>query len=79
MFYCFDCGSEFEEPATHYESREFWGAPVQEAFGACPVCGSTDYDKMERCERCGEWVIDYKWDEMRPVYLCSCCYDDLYG
>ena len=27
MFICDDCGEVFEEPATYYESREFWGAP----------------------------------------------------
>lgn len=76
MFYCYDCGAEFQEPATLYENREFWGAPVQEAFGACPVCGSTEYDKMKLCERCGEWTIDGKWAD---VYLCQLCYDELYG
>ena len=77
MFYCFDCGAEFEEPATQYENQgEFWGAPAWEAFGACPECGSTEIDEMRRCQRCGEWTIEGEWAD---VYLCPICYDDLYG
>ena len=76
MFICDDCGEVFEEPAAYYESREFWGASCQEAFGACPNCGSTDYDVAMRCDRCGEWVIDGHWTD---IFLCDICFDDLYG
>ena len=77
MFYCNDCGAEFEEPATQYENQgEFWGAPAWEAFGACPCCGSTDYDEMRRCERCGEWANEWY---IENVILCDLCYDELYG
>lgn len=78
MFYCFDCGAEFEEPATKYEDHgEYWGAPAREAFGACPVCGSTDYDAMRRCDRCGEWTIEGEWEG--GLYYCDICHDDMFG
>lgn len=77
MFKCNTCDHEFDEPRTLYEDQgEFWGAPAWEAFGACPCCGSTDYDEMTQCERCGEWTATPHYEE---IILCDCCFDDLYG
>lgn len=82
MFVCLDCGAEFEEPKVEYENQgEFWGAPAWEAFGACPNCGSTDYDEARRCDHCGEWTVDGKRVIINGahLYLCDICYDDLLG
>lgn len=74
MFICLDCGELFEEPAVTYENQgEFWGAPAWEAWGACPNCGSTEYDHAEQCERCGEYFAELEDG------LCEFCHDDLYG
>lgn len=79
MFVCLDCGAEFEEPAVYYEDHgEYFGAPAREAFGACPCCGSTDYDEARRCDRCGEWTAD-GISLIGGGYLCDICFDDMYG
>lgn len=78
MFVCLECGAEFEEPKTEYENQgEYFGAPAWEAFGACPCCGSTDYDEARRCDRCGEWTAS--WHRTLNGVLCDICNDDLYG
>jgi DNA-directed RNA polymerase subunit RPC12/RpoP len=45
MYYCEECGAEFENPATYEETiGEFWGFPARETFYVCPECGSDMYD-----------------------------------
>ena len=78
MFICFDCGAVFDEPATYRDSRgEFWGAPVWETCGMCPVCGSTEYDTAECCERCGEYVPETHY--FGNIKVCDICLEDLGG
>lgn len=82
MFICLDCEAEFEEPMTYYESQgEYFGAPAWEAFGACPCCGSTEYDEARQCDRCGEWIVDGEWEVINGahLFLCDVCHDDLFG
>lgn len=77
MFVCFDCDAIFEEPATRYENHgEYFGKPAREAYGACPCCGSTEYDAMVKCDRCGEWTATPHYEN---IVLCDICFDDLYG
>ncbi len=48
MYYCEDCGAEFENPASYEETiGEFWGFPARETFYVCPECGSDRYDEVE--------------------------------
>lgn len=51
---CYECGAEFDEPATYRECMgEFWGTPAYEEFDCCPVCKSDDIEEVTNSEDMG--------------------------
>lgn len=70
MFYCYDCGEFFEEPATMYDGHAELDGPCWEAYGACPYCESDQIDTARACECCGEYT---KPDED----ICDICYAEV--
>ena len=67
MYYCLDCNEEFEEPNYIVEPHHEIDAPFVEKFGICPICGSGDYEEMEQCDICKEFVV--------PERNCKCNYE----
>lgn len=57
MFQCSKCGTmfDFPEEVTDFYS-ECWGAPARHTTTVCPCCGSNDFDEMDKCEICGEYI-----------------------
>ena len=44
---CYDCGEEFDEPATRRELvGEFWGTPAYDNFDCCPRCRSDEIEEV---------------------------------
>ena len=61
MYYCQNCGAEFERPDRCREDiGEYMGRTAYEDFYVCPSCGSDDVDEMMKCELCGEYVPAHK-------------------
>lgn len=54
MYYCPDCGYEFEEPEKIYETHGF-NTPPYEKLTVCPMCKATSfYEKVNtHCRCCG--------------------------
>mgnify|MGYP003294998043 CR=1 FL=1 len=54
VFFCTNCGNEFNSPETLYENHEL-NTPPYEAIYVCPRCKSTDYQnaKYRYCHCCG--------------------------
>lgn len=70
MFVCLECGEMFEEPLILYDNLgEFWGAPAQDAYGACPNCKSDQIDEADKCDICGEYI--------QAGYICEDCAEDI--
>lgn len=53
MFYCKNCGLEFEKPKRHYETHGL--CSPHELIYICPTCKSTNiYEKLlTHCKHCG--------------------------
>ena len=55
MYRCYDCGCEFDFPATWEEDRgECWGTRCTETVSGCPNCRG-DYEEIKRCPVCKEF------------------------
>lgn len=54
MFYCFDCGNEFENPKKIYETHNVQSEPFEKIL-VCPVCSSTKFKEKitTHCRCCG--------------------------
>lgn len=65
------CGTMFDSPDYAEDfSSEYFGRRVTHYMGVCPSCGSDDYDEMDKCEICGEWI-----DPGEEV--CECCKESI--
>lgn len=49
MFKCYDCGREFEEFNTHFETHGLPTGPF-EKLDTCPFCGSTNFHEVSEPE-----------------------------
>ena len=89
MYYCNDCKSEFEELKMEKTTFEdFYGVsnlfPTSHecTLKSCPHCGSDDFEEMETCDRCGEYIpSELLIDTEEYVgggigYLCEDCFRD---
>ncbi len=54
MYYCKNCGREFEEPEKSYETHIFTDTPF-ELFYVCPTCKSQNFREknVTHCRCCG--------------------------
>ena len=51
------CGTMFDSPDYVEDfSSEYFGRRVTHYMGVCPNCGSDDFEEMDKCEVCGEWI-----------------------
>lgn len=74
MYYCQNCGAEFERPARCREAvGEYMGRTAYEDFEACPNCGSEEIDEMKKCEICGEHVPEHKMAACVTRDVCEDC------
>ena len=39
-------------------------------MGVCPNCGSDDFEEMDKCEICGEWIDP-------GAEVCECCKESI--
>lgn len=78
MYYCMDCGAEFDLPERHREDvGEYMGRTAYEDFYACPFCGSEEIDEMMKCEICGEHVPYHKMAAGVRRDVCEDCCREL--
>lgn len=57
MYLCANCGQMFDFPDVVDDfTSEFWGGIVRHTTTVCPSCGSDDFDEMDKCEVCGEYI-----------------------
>lgn len=57
MYICTDCRQTFDSPNCVLDSySEYWGAIAHHYKSVCPHCGSDDFEEMDKCEICGEWI-----------------------
>lgn len=56
MWFCTNCGTEFDEPKYEYEVvGEYHGSPARELLMTCPLCKATDItEDYGYCTECGE-------------------------
>lgn len=75
MYYCQNCGAEFELPERRREDvGEYMGRTAYEDFYVCPSCGSDDVDEMMKCEICEEYVPAHKMAAGVTRDVCEeCC------
>jgi hypothetical protein len=73
MYICNSCGELFEECEIVEEHHPYGEGSAVEVWVVCPHCGDNDFDKAEKCSRCGEYVAE-TYDG-----LCDICYDDMNG
>ena len=54
MYYCKECGYEFEKPDKNFENHGFSNPPYEKTF-ICPACKSTNFYKIitTHCRCCG--------------------------
>lgn len=60
MYKCEDCGHLFEEgeERRYTESRgEYFGAPAEESYVGCPLCGGS-YEPIKPCKLCETYEHD---------------------
>ena len=79
-WYCHECESYFDEDEMKYEKELHtelagMGGDCCETFGVCPNCGSEDIEECEKCEVCGEEVVELHW--VGNDRLCDECYRTL--
>lgn len=57
MYQCTNCGQMFDSPkeVTDFYS-EYWGTPARHTTTVCPYCESDEFDEMDKCEICGEYI-----------------------
>lgn len=57
MYKCLNCGETFSSPDSvrDFES-EYFGRTVTHYMNVCPSCGSDDFEEMDKCEICGEYI-----------------------
>lgn len=61
------CGTMFDFPDYVEDfSSEYFGRRVTHYMGVCPNCGSDDFEEMDKCEICGEWIDP-------GAEVCECC------
>ena len=57
MFKCMDCQRTFDSLNCVIDSySEYWGYSTPHYKSVCPYCGGDDYEEMDKCEICGEWI-----------------------
>ena len=57
MYICMNCQTMFDSPDSVEDfTSEFWGASVRHYASVCPNCGSDDFEEMDKCVVCGEWI-----------------------
>ncbi len=57
MYLCNRCGRTFDFPDSVVDFRsEMWGRRVGHYVSVCPYCQDDDFDEMDRCEICGEYI-----------------------
>lgn len=57
MYQCMNCGQTFDSPKTVTDFySEYWGAPARHTTTVCPYCESDDFDEMDTCEICNEYI-----------------------
>lgn len=57
MYKCENCGEEFEDPNNVEDfSSEYFGRMVTHYTNVCPCCGSDDFQEMDKCEICEEYI-----------------------
>lgn len=78
MYYCQNCGTEFERPDRRREAvGEYMGRTAYQDFDACPSCGSEEIDEMKKCEICGEHVPKHKMASCVTRDVCEDCCREL--
>lgn len=73
-WFCDECKEFFDEPAKERESHPELGGDgiTYEVFTVCPICGSEDIHECEKCDGCGEEVIETECFGYH-TYLCEDC------
>lgn len=57
MYQCMNCGQMFVSPNIENDfTSEYWGATVTHTTSVCPYCGSDEFDEMDKCDICGEYI-----------------------
>lgn len=57
MYICENCQQMFDSPNAVLDSdSEYWGANVHHYTSVCPNCGSDEFEEMDKCDVCGEWI-----------------------
>lgn len=78
MYKCEGCKFVFDEPNVEtVEVGEYGGVPYYENEGFCPDCGSDEFDYVEECEMCEEYITkdeSHLTDDLK--YLCKNCYEE---
>lgn len=66
MYKC-QCGMMFDSPEYEKDfSSEYFGRQVTHYTGVCPNCGSDEFEEMDKCDVCGEWIDP-------GTEMCDCC------
>ena len=69
MYQCMNCGQMFDSPSLEEDfTSEFWGSTVRHMVSVCPNCGSDEFDEMDKCDICGEYIAPGEG-------LCDNCHD----
>ncbi len=63
MYHCLSCESGFKTPILLYEKHNLKDPPYERIY-VCPICKSTDYEKMysSHCHCCGAKLTNGKKD-----------------
>lgn len=71
-YICLDCGHVFDDPHTYEERHGLEHGPY-EYFSVCPACGSSAYDTLGTCERCGAATANIELSKVHGRWLCKEC------
>lgn len=59
MFKCVTCGEVFDTPETKSSYLcECGESSVYEGYGVCPNCQSDEFEEAQKCEVCGEYMLE---------------------
>lgn len=75
MFYCLDCGDQFESASSIIEDYfECWGFSQPKYIDCCPSCDSYNFLRAIRCSICDEFIDSDFIVTENDESICNKCY-----